>query len=205
MRFARAALVMLCLACLCGSSARAGTEPSLAVKRGEPRLRMPMGMRSAILRAHPDFQIWRFTSFSATIRGSYMEIDDRGRSELISPLSAPFCLIVDVNGDGQQDLIVDGHNEVQRLILAVVSAEDGYRVLVVETYPFKEPSQIESFNDGRREVGINSYLWGGSGEASIFQLGFPQQTSADGELLNDGGFVDYHLRKGVIEAVAHTL
>ena len=95
------------------------------------------------------------------------------------------------------DVILDGHDKEKALLIGVISEKDEYRVLIIEEKRLVSPRTIENMFEGKKEYGLSYFLW--TLETSkeikekneIFMIGYPQQTTADGELLNDGSFAIY--------------
>lgn len=154
-------------------------------------LKLPAALNKALASFNPRFQPWVATDYAPEVRHG-------GHQERLKN-RAPFALVTDVNGDGNDDLIVDGHDQQQSLLLGVVSQGSGYGVSIIRAAEIVDPQSLESQFSGKKERGFAYYLWlpeNRSPASPIFTLAWPQQSNASGELLNDGGTVDYYFKAG---------
>lgn len=172
-----------------------GGNPSIAYVNGQYTLDLPERMKSALKKFNPAFEAWRTEDYTSAV---IEDVKEDG-----NPNRAPFALIVNVNKDNIPDVIIDGHDKKNSLLICLISDKDDFKVISIEENKYYIPSEIISFNDGKKETGLNYFLWPSEPEtlsdspvSFIFTLGFTQQTNADGEFLNDGGIIDYYFENG---------
>ncbi len=179
-----AAIVVLVSSCLgCGSDG------------GRPAVRddaLGDEVAAALRAFNPRFEIRSAEEYTPTVR-AVAAASDR----------TPFMLHLDLNRDGVVDFVVDGHDDRQSMLVGLLSEQDGYRVIVIRTGDLLEPQEIESWSDGVKQTGLHYSLWP-NGETG-FTLAFPQQSAADGTLLNDGVMIDYSFSDDVFTAATQVL
>ena len=108
--------IFLALVTFLVSSPLASTELSGPVvsRQGEVyELKLPAALKKALSNFNPRFQPWEATDYAPEVRhgGHQEQLKNR----------APFALVTDANGDGKDDLILDGHDQQQSLLLGIVS------------------------------------------------------------------------------------
>jgi hypothetical protein len=174
-------------------------KPVISYSNGSYTLNLPQKMKSALQKFNPDFKEWKTEDYSSSV------VEDVKQDG--NPHRGPFSLIVDANKDNIPDVIIDGHDKKNSLLLCIISNDQDFDIVIIEKNELCDPSEIISFNEGKRESGLNYFLWPSEAEdlpdssaAFIFSLGFPQQTNGDGELLNDGGIIDYYYENGTFRA-----
>ncbi|MGE5861273.1 MAG: hypothetical protein ACM34J_12005 [Ignavibacteria bacterium] len=174
-------------------------KPFISYLNGKYALNLPESMKFALKKFNPDFEQWKTEDYTSAVLKDVM---DDG-----NPDRAPFALIVDANQDNIPDVIIDGHDKKNSLLLCLISDREDFRVISIEENAFYIPSEIINFTDGKMETGLNYFLWpaepGAPSDSTgffIFTLGFPQQTNGDGELMNDGGIIDYYFENGSFRA-----
>ncbi|MGE5812195.1 MAG: hypothetical protein ACM339_11875 [Ignavibacteria bacterium] len=174
-------------------------KPFISYLNGKYVLNLPENMRFALKNFNPDFEQWKTEDYTSAV---LKDVKDDG-----NPNRTPFALIVDANQDNIPDVIIDGHDKKNSLLICLISDREGFKVISIEKNSFCIPSEIINFNDGKKETGLNYFLWPAEQETLsdssgffIFTLGFPQQTNGDGELLNDGGIIDYYFENGSFRA-----
>jgi len=173
----------------------AGSNQSPVIKKDQGIIVLPQKMKKAIKAFNPDFEMWKFEDYSPKIVNGDHQKDN--------PRKLPFALIVDANKDNMPDVILDGHDKERALLIGVISENDEYRVLIIEEKKLVSPRTIENMFEGKKEYGLSYYLWTlkeTKEKNEVFMIGYPQQTTADGELLNDGSFVTYRYFNGKFEA-----
>ena len=158
-------------------------------------LQLPAAVQKALAKFNPRFQPWKATDYAPEVRhgGHQEKLKNR----------APFALVTDANGDGKADLILDGHDHRKSLLIGVVSKGSQYEVLILRESELVDPQTLECQFDGKKQRGFAYYLWLAAKKSPgspIFRLAWPQQSNAAGELLNDGGTVDYSFKEGRFEA-----
>ena len=150
---------------------------------------LPQEMKKAIEAFNPDFEMWKLEDYTPTILKEDHQKDN--------PQKLPFALIVDANEDNMPDVILDGHDKEKCLLIGVISNNGGYRVLTIEEKELVSPRTIQNMFQGKKEYGLSYFLWTLEEKKEtektneIFMIGYPQQTTADGKLLNDGAFLVY--------------
>jgi hypothetical protein len=150
---------------------------------------LPQKMKKAIEAFNPDFEMWKLEDYTPTI----LKEDHQKHN----PQKLPFALIVDANEDNMPDVILDGHDKEKCLLIGVISNNGGYRVLTIEEKKLVSPRTIQNMFQGKKEYGLSYFLWTLEEKKEtkktneIFMIGYPQQTTADGKLLNDGAFLVY--------------
>jgi len=176
----------------------AASSQSPVIKKDQGIIVLPQKMKKAIQGFNPDFEMWKLEDYTPTILNEDHEEDN--------PRKLPFALIVDANKDKIPDVILDGHDKERALLIAVISENDEYRVLIIDEKKLVSPGTIENMFEGKKEYGLSYYLWTlketpeTKERNEVFMIGYPQQTTADGELLNDGSFITYRYFNGKFEA-----
>jgi hypothetical protein len=167
----------------------AASSQSPVIKKDQGIIVLPPKMKKAIEGSNPDFVMWKLEDYTPTILNEDHQKDNRRK--------LPFALIVDANEDNIPDVILDGHDNERALLIAVISKDDEYRVLIIEEKKLVSPRTIENMFEGKKEYGLSYFLWtlegrkGPKERNEVFMIGYPQQTTADGELLNRGTFLIY--------------
>ena len=85
-------------------------------------LSLPPATKAAIERAVPGFKAWRFADYDSDVRQFY----------LFAMREAPWAVIGDFNGDGVDDVVIDGHTATNELRIVVLSHSGESRVLTLE-------------------------------------------------------------------------
>jgi len=115
------------------------------------KLHTPRGIQTALDSSFPGFQHWSVSDYHEGLRKP--ELANR-RGTI-----APYALVLDFNGDARDDLVVSGHDRDTHLLLCVISSKTGYSAQAVHRgRPIPVPASIESWKDGRRDVGLNIVL-----------------------------------------------
>ena len=189
--------IFLALVTFLVSSPLASAELSGPVvsREGEVyELKLPAALKKALSNFNPRFQPWEATDYAPEVRHG-------GHQEQLKK-RAPFALVTDANGDGKDDLILDGHDQQQSLLLGIVSQGSSYDVLIIRASELVDPQTLHCQFAGKKQQGFAHYLWLAENKrpgSPIFTLAWPQQSNASGELLNDGGTVDYYFKGGRFE------
>jgi len=155
-------------------------------------------MEAAVERFKPLFRAWESGDYTATVRNIVRCA--------ANPRQAPFALIIDANKDGISDVILDGHDDRNSLLICLLSQARGYEVVVLSRRDLGVPRDMVNFHDGKKEYGLDYYLadsivWCSNGgfdndRTFVFQIVFPQQSGAKGELPNNGGSISYYFMNG---------
>lgn len=161
-------------------------ELSIDRKQGAEKLVMPMAMQTALTKWNPKFKHWETRDYSKKIRDGLAETKET---------RAAFALILDVNGDKITDLILDGRDDSRSFLIGVISMQSGYSVQIIREYSLVDPRELENWNDGVKDMGLNYFLTP-AGNKTIFTIAYPQQSDAEGKLLNDGSLSEYSFENG---------
>lgn len=181
---------MIILHNVSAESCKQEEQPNIEYKKGEYILNLPSKMKSALANFNASFVHWKTKDYTSKIL-SDMKKDDSDR--------APFALIVDANKDGKPDVILDGHDNKKSMLICILSVGTEYNVLLIYEHPKLSPGEIENYNDGKKEYGLNYYLWinrQDTEDDAVFTKAIPQQSDAEGNLLKDGVLIDYHYKDG---------
>ena len=171
------------------ASSFAASNQFPVIKKDQGIIVLPPKIKKAIEAYTPDFEMWKLEDYTPTILNEDHQKNNRRK--------LPFALIVDANKDNIPDVILDGHDDKKALLIGVISKDDEYRVLIIEKKKLVNPRTIENMFEGKKEYGLSYFLWTletrkeMQEKNEVFMIGYPQQTTADGELLNDGGFAIY--------------
>ena len=172
----------------------AASSQSPVIKKDQGIIVLPPKMEKAIEASNPDFVMWKLKDYTPTILNEDHQKDNRRK--------LPFALIVDANKDNIPDVILDGHDDKRALLIGVISKDNEYRVLIIEEKKLVSPRTIENMFEGKKEYGLSYFLWTletrkeRKEKNEVFMIGYPQQTTADSELLNDGSFAIYSYFNG---------
>ncbi len=150
-------------------------------------------MADALKKFNPQFVAWKTQDYSHTIQKDAAEQKRH-----------PYAINLDFNSDAKNDLIIDGHDDQQNILLCLLSNSKGYDVIVIRESDLINPKEIESWNDGKKEMGLNYYLWAYN-KGKGFTLAYPQQSDSKSNLLNDGVMIDYNFKDGKFDETHQTL
>ena len=104
------------------------TVPSLTLADSQVVLRLPPMMRAVMLACDPTFRPWDLNNYEAWI------LD--GRTLPLSERQMPSAVIGDFNGDGKLDLVADGADTANVVMLVLVSQTDRYELIYLRKEPF---------------------------------------------------------------------
>jgi hypothetical protein len=90
------------------------------------RLLLPVPMQKVLGDSAPDFVLWPWEHYDRDLRSSYV----------ISHRTAPSAVIGDYNGDGVQDVVMEGHDRNRMLRLCLLSRHDGFTFIVLQSLPW---------------------------------------------------------------------
>ncbi len=99
-----------------------GDAPRIEKRSGTYTLNLPRQVQALLRSYDSTFVLWRLADYDSIIQMGY----EPNQHQL------PFAIIGDFNGDGVDDVILDGHDTKVRLILAILSSETGYKVLELD-------------------------------------------------------------------------
>lgn len=150
-------------------------------------------MAAILKNCYPKFMVWRTQDYTSTVQ-----------QDAVRKRRLPYALELDVNGDRKIDLILDGHDDQQNVLLCLLSKSYGYNGVVIRTGNLVDPKKLENSNDGKKEIGLNYYLWPNK-KRTGFTLAFPQQSDSEGNLLKDGAMIDYIFKNGAFHESYQTL
>ena len=171
-----------------------GSNQSPVINKDQGIIVLPQKMKKAIEAFNPDFEMWKFEDYTPPVVNDDHEKDN--------PRKLPFALIVDANKDNIPDVILDGHDKEKALLIGVISENDEYRVLLIDKRKLYNPRTIENMFEGKKEYGLVYYLWSledrkeAREENAVFVVAYPQQTTANGELLTEGYIMEYRYSNG---------
>jgi len=114
--------------------------PSLAVVDSQVVLRLPSMMRAVLLACNPTFRPWDLNNYQPWI------LD--GRTLTLSERQMPSAVIGDFNGDGNLDLVADGTDTANVVMLVLVSQGDRYVLIYFRKEPFirsELPGRLEDY------------------------------------------------------------
>jgi len=150
-------------------------------------------MKTALKKFNNKFVIWETIDYSPTIQ-----------KYAIEEHRTPYALNLDVNGDKNSDLVLDGHDDKNNLLICLLSTSKGYDVILLRQNEMNNPKELESMNDGVKEMGFNYYLWPNKPRTG-FTLAYPQQSDINGNLLDDGAVIEYIFKDGEFQESYQTL
>ena len=150
-------------------------------------------MKTAMNKFNKQFVAWKTIDYSPTIQKNSIE---EHRS--------PYILNLNINDDNKSDLILDGHDNNNNLLICLLSTSKGYNVILIRQIGLINPKKVESINDGVKEIGLNYYLWSNQ-KRTGFTLAYPQQSDIDDNLLSDGAIIDYIFKSGEFHESYQTL
>ena len=150
-------------------------------------------MSLALKTFNPRFEAWKPDDYLPAIQQSASE-----KKRL------PYALILDVNKDKKNDIILDGHDDKNNLLLCLLSNSKGYSVITIDKKDLLNPKTLEHWNDRKKEFGLNYYLWP-KDDGTGFTLAYPQEVDAEGELSEDGAMVELNFKDGKFHETVEVL
>lgn len=191
-RLARIILVVIFLAVEIVYAGSTSQIPKIVGIGPSEKLVMPAAMGDAIHKVAPGFVPWQMKDYLPRIRQTL-------RSS--AALAVPFAVISDINGDGVQDLVVDGHAKDQYVTVAVLSSANGYVAQIIDQGDLLLPADNRDVGeDGKISTGLNRFL-SFSGDVKshdrsyAFEVDYAQIQTPDGSV-TDVGMQEYYYRKG---------
>jgi len=112
----------------------AESNQSPVINKDQGTIVLPQKMKKAIKAFNPDFEMWKFEDYSRKI------VNDDHQKDNARKL--PFALIVDANKDNIPDVVLDGHDKKQALLIGVISENNEYRVSIIEEKRLVNPKTI---------------------------------------------------------------
>ena len=176
------------------SSFAASDQPPV-INKDQGIIVLPPKMKKAIENFNPDFEMWKIEDYTPKV------VNDDPQKD--NPKKLPFALIVDANKDNIPDVILDGHDKGNYLLIGVISQKGEYRVLLIDKKTlYFHPRTMENTFEGKNEYGLLYYLWTikDTKEArennAVFLVAYPQQTTADGTVIGEGGLIEFSYSNG---------
>ncbi len=99
------------------------------------RVILPAPMAQLLADSVPGFEPWPLAHYDRDLRAWYV----------VSHRSAPSAVIGDFNGDGVQDLVMEGHDGHRGLRLCLLSVGDAFRLIVLDSLPY-DPTAPDARN-----------------------------------------------------------
>lgn len=106
-------------------------EPEFILTNGQ--LKLSERIRITLSNYDPDFKIWKKSDF---VKEAYNNAGNKPDGK-----QSPFAVIGDFNGDAIPDIALMGHNNINDLLLVVLSNKNAYHVLEITKEPLSDPSQ----------------------------------------------------------------
>src|SRR4030095_573924 len=114
------------LSCLSSLSAYAANEgPSIILVANEHVVNLGKKEREAIRTYDPGFQVRKQANYLPSLVKMYSFSDHQ----------APFAVIGDFNGDGSKDVVLQGYDKSNELLIAVLSSNQGPHVIEIKKSP----------------------------------------------------------------------
>jgi len=107
---------------LTSATVLAAQGPRITPVGKDYELSLPPATKAAIERAAPSFKPWRLTDYHSDVRQAY----------LFTMREAPWAVVGDFNGDGVDDVVIDGYTATKELRIVVLSHSGGSQVLTLE-------------------------------------------------------------------------
>jgi hypothetical protein len=165
------------------------------IKKDQGIIVLPPKMKKAIEAFNPDFKMWKTEDYTPKV------VNDDPQKD--NPKKLPFALIVDANKDNIPDVILDGHDKGNYLLIGVISQKNEYRVLLIDKKTlYFHPRTMENTFEGKNEYGLPYYLWTikdtkkARENNAVFLVAYPQQTTADGTVIGEGGLIKFRYSNG---------
>ncbi len=122
--------------------------PSISTAGGERVLNLSKEQKSAIRSYNQDFQIRKQADYLPSLLKQYT----------FSNRQLPFAVIGDFNGDGKNDVALQGHDKTRELLIAVLSSTGGPVVMEIMRSALVDP-KTEFYGMGdHNEYGLWMYL-----------------------------------------------
>jgi hypothetical protein len=126
----------------------AGEEPSISMAGGERILNLGKEQKEAIRGYNPAFQVRREADYLPSLVEEY----------LFSNHQLPYAVIGDFNGDGKRDVVLQGYDKSNELLIAVLSSNRSHLVMEIARSRLVDPkTEFYSMGD-HNEYGMWVYL-----------------------------------------------
>jgi hypothetical protein len=90
------------------------------------RLLLPPTMKRLLEDSAPGFELWPWQHYDRDVHSVYV----------ISHRTAPSAIIGDFNGDGVQDVVMEGHDRHRVLRLCLLSQDDDFTFIMLQSGPW---------------------------------------------------------------------
>lgn len=109
--------------------------PRIVEKTGKYSLQLPSQIQATLKGYDSTFICWQFDEYDEFTQQSYQ----------VNHHQLPYAIVGDFNGDGKQDVILDGHNHVNRVILAVLSSNEAFGIIELGQFAYISPTNEQSW------------------------------------------------------------
>jgi len=112
-------------------------EPFISITGSEPVLHLTEAQTGAIKHYDPTFKLRNRQDYTPDVR------------KYVRPSAHQilFAVIGDFNGDGKKDVVLQGNDDSNELLIAVLSTKEGPRVIDIYKRPFPEAVRNSGIND----------------------------------------------------------
>ncbi len=137
-------------------------KPELIEKKNSLNIILPEKSFSILKKWNKNFTIFNQSDYSPSIQDLFNDEKDKK--------SYPMAFIADVNGDGQEDIVLFGEDKKKQYVIALVQDKNEWKVVVVKEMEEKNikkteiPSLAEGKKKTKQEVGVPYYITRAEGD-----------------------------------------